>query len=94
MMAASRRADLLFASPVRRRILRLVANRPLTAGAIARAFPTHSRPAISQHLTVLRSAGLLTLAKDGNQRIYRTNRAAVVVALAELRDELLGHKET
>jgi DNA-binding transcriptional ArsR family regulator len=46
------------ADPTRRRIIELVALRGLTAGDIARHFHT-TRPAVSQHLTVLRKAGLL-----------------------------------
>ena len=54
----------------RRRILELVRDRELTAGQIASRFDV-TRPAISQHLAVLREAGLVTERRDGRRRIYR-----------------------
>jgi DNA-binding transcriptional ArsR family regulator len=57
------------ADPSRRTILRLVRNRELPAGEIARHFP-YSRPAVSQHLRVLKDAGLVTERRDGTRRIY------------------------
>ena len=54
----------------RRRILELVKDRELTAGQIASRFDV-TRPAISQHLAVLREAGLVTERRDGRRRIYR-----------------------
>jgi DNA-binding transcriptional ArsR family regulator len=59
------------AEPRRRAILRLVARDELAAGEIAAAFDV-TRTAISQHLTVLRNAGLLTERRDGTRRLYRT----------------------
>jgi DNA-binding transcriptional ArsR family regulator len=58
------------AEPHRRRILRLVADRELSAGEIADRFEI-TRPAVSQHLTVLRNAGLLAERRDGTKRLYR-----------------------
>ena len=58
------------AAPRRRDILRLVHATELTAGAIAANFGDVSRPAISQHLRVLREAGLLRERRDGTRRIY------------------------
>ena len=58
------------AEPRRRQILRLVARRELTAGEIAARFEI-TRPAVSQHLTVLKDAGLLTERRDGTRRLYR-----------------------
>lgn len=58
------------AEPTRRSILRLVRDRELPAGAIAAGFDV-SRPAISQHLAVLRAAGLLAERRDGTRRLYR-----------------------
>jgi DNA-binding transcriptional ArsR family regulator len=58
------------AEPRRRAILRLVADGELPAGAIAAAFEV-SRTAVSQHLTVLRKAGLLTERREGTRRLYR-----------------------
>lgn len=58
------------AEPRRRRILELVKNDELPAGEIANAFPDVSRPAISQHLKVLREAGLVTERRQGTSRLY------------------------
>jgi DNA-binding transcriptional ArsR family regulator len=58
------------AEPRRRAILRLVADDELPAGEIAVAFDV-SRTAVSQHLTVLKNAGLLTERRDGTRRLYR-----------------------
>ena len=58
------------ADPQRRRILRMVRDREVPAGDIARAF-TISRPAVSQHLAVLRAAGLVRERRDGTKRLYR-----------------------
>jgi DNA-binding transcriptional ArsR family regulator len=58
------------AEPRRRAILRLVADEELPAGEIAAAFEV-SRTAVSQHLTVLKNAGLLTERRDGTRRLYR-----------------------
>jgi DNA-binding transcriptional ArsR family regulator len=58
------------AEPRRRAILRLVARDELAAGEIAAAFDI-TRTAVSQHLTVLRQAGLLAERRDGTRRLYR-----------------------
>lgn len=54
----------------RRRIIELVADRPRSAGDIAKEF-TISRPAVSQHLGALLDCGILTVHTDGRRRIYR-----------------------
>ena len=66
--------------PTRREILRLVQNEELPAGEIASNFPV-SRPAISQHLTVLKAAGLIDERRTGVKRLYRTR----VEGMAELK---------
>ncbi len=58
------------AEPNRRRILQLLASRPLTVSEIAADF-TVTRSAISQHLGVLAEAELVAAEKVGRQRIYR-----------------------
>jgi DNA-binding transcriptional ArsR family regulator/uncharacterized protein YndB with AHSA1/START domain len=63
-------------SPVRREILALIWDRDLPAGEIAAAFHV-TAPTISQHLAVLRDAGLVTMEADGNFRRYRARRDAV-----------------
>jgi DNA-binding transcriptional ArsR family regulator len=69
------------AEPRRRAIVRLVWSQELPATAIAERFPDVSRPAISQHLAVLRGAALLTERRDGTRRLYRANTDT----MAELR---------
>jgi DNA-binding transcriptional ArsR family regulator len=58
------------AEPRRRAILRLVRVDELTAGEIAQAFEV-TRPAVSQHLRVLKEAGLVAERRDGTRRFYR-----------------------
>jgi DNA-binding transcriptional ArsR family regulator len=58
------------AEPRRRAILEIVARQELAAGAIAAHFDV-TRTAISQHLTVLKDAGLLVERRDGTRRLYR-----------------------
>jgi DNA-binding transcriptional ArsR family regulator len=58
------------AEPRRRQILELVRERELSAGAIASQFDV-TRPAISQHLGVLKEAGLVDERRNGTQRLYR-----------------------
>ncbi len=64
------------AEPHRRQILRLVRDRELTAGRIAEHFEVR-REAISQHLRVLREAGLVTERRDGTRRFYRARSEAL-----------------
>lgn len=61
------------AEPRRRAIVRLVWSRELPATAIAERFPDVTRPAISQHLGVLRDAELVTERREGTRRLYRAN---------------------
>lgn len=58
------------AEPRRREILELIRERELTAGEIASGFDV-TRPAISQHLGVLREAGLVSERREGTRRFYR-----------------------
>ena len=71
------------ANPHRREILRLVGIGELSAGEIAERFDV-SRPAVSQHLSVLKEAGLVDERRDGTRRLYRANPNGLV----ELRDYL------
>jgi len=74
------------AEPRRRAILALVAHDELSAGEIAAAFDV-TRPAVSQHLTVLKNAGLITERRDGTRRLYRGEPSGLQ-AVRELLDEL------
>jgi len=71
------------AEPRRRQILALVRDEELSAGDIASHFDV-TRPAVSQHLTVLKEAGLVSERRDGTRRLYR----AQPEALAELKQFL------
>lgn len=71
------------ANPHRREILRLVDPGELSAGEIAERFDV-TRPAVSQHLSVLKEAGLVDERRDGTRRLYRANPNGLV----ELRDYL------
>jgi DNA-binding transcriptional ArsR family regulator len=65
------------AEPRRRQILELVRDEELAAGEIAAHFAV-TRPAISQHLTVLKAAGLLVERRDGARRLYRADPAGLL----------------
>ena len=69
------------AEPRRRRILTLVREDELSAGEIADHFDV-TWPAVSQHLTVLKEAGLVSERRNGTKRLYR----AKPEGLAELRE--------
>jgi len=67
---------LAIADPTRRRIVELLATRDRTAGELVAEFDL-SAPAISQHLNVLREAGLLTTRVEGQSRIQTLNPAGL-----------------
>src|SRR5256884_28155 len=73
------------AEPRRRRILALVRDGELSAGEIAAHFDV-SRPAVSQHLNVLKEAGLVSERRNGTRRLYRARPEG----LGELRAFLDG----
>src|SRR5664279_1461609 len=61
------------ADGTRRRLLQLVRDDERAAGELAAAFPDITRPAVSQHLRVLDEAGLVSVRRDGNRRLYLAN---------------------
>jgi DNA-binding transcriptional ArsR family regulator len=71
------------ADRTRRAIVASLADRPRSVGELAAQMPI-SRPAVSQHLKVLKDAGLVSQHQEGTRRIYQLNP----VALAALRDQL------
>ena len=71
------------ADGTRRAIVARLAERPQAVGELAAGLPV-SRSAVSQHLKVLKGAGLVSERAAGTRRIYRVNP----VALAALRDQL------
>ena len=78
------------AAPHRRRILRLVRDEELSAGEIASHFDV-TRPAISQHLSVLKEAGLVNERRNGTRRLYRA-RPEGLAELKAFLDELWGER--
>ncbi len=62
--------------PTRRAIFERLADRPRAVGELARELPV-SRPAVSQHLKVLKDAGLVVDRRAGNRRIYRLDPVGV-----------------
>lgn len=69
--------------PMRRTIVEQLAERPCAVGQLAALLPI-SRPAVSQHLRVLKHAGLVIEQPVGTRRIYRLDP----IAVAALRDQL------
>jgi DNA-binding transcriptional ArsR family regulator len=67
--------------PTRRAIFEQLRRGPRAVGEIAEELPV-SRPAVSQHLRVLKEAGLVTERRDGTRRLYRLDPDG----LGELRD--------
>lgn len=66
--------------PTRRSIFELLGDGPRSVGQLAQGLPV-SRPAVSQHLKVLKDAGLVSESRAGTRRVYRVEPEAV----AELR---------
>src|SRR6266576_3247683 len=71
------------ADPTRRIIFERLIEHPSAVGELAGELPV-SRPAVSQHLKILKDAGLVTDHAVGTRRVYRLNPAGV----AALRDQL------
>ena len=77
--------------PVRRRILELLADGELTAGAVGATIQAEfdiSQPAVSQHLKVLRDNGFTSVRPDGQRRLYAVNGEA----LRDVDDWLAGFR--
>jgi DNA-binding transcriptional ArsR family regulator len=64
------------ADPTRREVFELIAERPRAVGELAGELPV-SRPAVSQHLRVLKEAGLVSDRPEGNRRIYELDPEGV-----------------
>jgi DNA-binding transcriptional ArsR family regulator len=83
------------AHPARRRVVEMLSERPRTAGELHRAFPI-AAPAMSRHLRVLRSAGLVTeepKADDARVRMYSL-RVEPIDDLTAWLSELSEHWKT
>lgn len=73
------------AAPRRRQILLLVRDGELNAGEIAAHFDV-TRPAVSQHLNVLKEAGLVSERRNGTRRLYRARPEGLVELRAFLEE--------
>jgi DNA-binding transcriptional ArsR family regulator len=71
------------ADPTRRTIFELIVERPWSVTELARDLPV-SRPAVSQHLKVLKDAGLVRDTRAGKQRMYQVDAAGLAAFRAEL----------
>jgi DNA-binding transcriptional ArsR family regulator len=69
--------------PTRRAIFARIAERPRAVGELATELPV-SRPAVSQHLKVLKEAGLVIDRPDGNRRIYHADPEGLAALRAQL----------
>jgi DNA-binding transcriptional ArsR family regulator len=69
--------------PTRLDIFERIARKPMAVGEIARELPV-SRPAVSQHLAVLKAAGLVIDRAEGARRVYRVDSAGLAVLRAWL----------
>ncbi len=69
--------------PTRRAIFECLVERPRAVGELAREFPV-SRPAVSQHLRVLKDAGLVVDRQAGKQRIYQVDQEGLAALRAQL----------
>jgi DNA-binding transcriptional ArsR family regulator len=78
------KALVALADPTRRAVYERVVDRPASVSEVAAAVPAVSRPAVSQHLKVLKDAGLVGEERRGTRRIYSADPAA----LGELRSYL------
>jgi DNA-binding transcriptional ArsR family regulator len=73
----------LLGDPTRRAIFELLARRPSSVGELAQQLPI-SRPAVSQHLRVLKDGGLVVSRPEGTRRVYRLNPDGVTALRAWL----------
>jgi DNA-binding transcriptional ArsR family regulator len=73
----------LLGDPTRRAIFELLARRPSSVGELAKQLPI-SRPAVSQHLRLLKDGGLVVSQAEGTRRVYRINPQGVTALRAWL----------
>jgi DNA-binding transcriptional ArsR family regulator len=75
-MANASHAFVALSDPTRRAVFEKLAGGPRPVGEIARGLPV-SRPAVSQHLKLLKEAGLVTDRSEGTRRIYQIDPAGL-----------------
>jgi DNA-binding transcriptional ArsR family regulator len=73
----------LLGDPTRRAIFELLAQHPCAVGALAKQLPV-SRPAVSQHLRVLKDGGLVVSRTEGTRRVYQLDPDGVIALRAYL----------
>ena len=76
MLTYQERGISALGDPTRRAIFELLADGPRAVGAIAGQLPV-TRPAVSQHLKVLKDAGLVSDRADGTRRVYQLDPAGI-----------------
>lgn len=82
-MAQAANSWAALADPTRRAIFERLIDQPRAVGELARGLPV-SRPAVSQHLKVLKDAGLVIDNRAGKQRIYQVDSDGLAAFRAEL----------
>jgi DNA-binding transcriptional ArsR family regulator len=87
-MAAYETGFVALADSSRRAVFEALRDGPVAVGELAKRFPI-SRPAVSQHLKVLKDAGLVTDHADGTRRLYRIRPEGVAEMRAYL-DQMWG----
>lgn len=95
-MSASSKAFNALGDPTRRAIFEKLHDRPLAVVDIADGLPI-SRPAVSQHLKVLKEAKLIALKTVGNKNIYELNREGILAMrdyLDKIWDDALANFKT
>ena len=71
------------ADPTRRKVFERLTRRALSVGEVADGLPV-TRPAVSQHLKVLRDAGLVVMRSEGTRNVYQVNPRAIAEMRAYL----------
>jgi DNA-binding transcriptional ArsR family regulator len=71
------------ADPTRRKVFERLSRRALSVGEVAAGLPV-SRPAVSQHLKVLRDAGLVVVRSEGTRNVYQVNARTIAEMRAYL----------
>lgn len=83
--------------PTRRAVFESIASAPKGVGEVAAVLPI-SRPAVSQHVKILKDAGLLSVRREGTRNIYAVDASGIAVLRATVerfwRDALVTYKET
>jgi DNA-binding transcriptional ArsR family regulator len=69
--------------PTRQAIFERLLEQPTAVGALARELPV-SRPAVSQHLKILKTAGLVTVEPRGTRRVYRADPDGIAALRGDL----------